>query len=70
MPTLLDGTNGELLGTKSILNPQRQFGADVVSRCSYALNNGGEALSGCIRNAVNILLRELEKGREGTRRIL
>ena len=37
---LLDGTNGELLGTKSILNPQRQFGADVVSRCSYALNNG------------------------------
>ena len=49
---LLDGTNGELLGTKSILNPQRQFGADVVSRCSYALNNGGEALSGCIRNAV------------------
>ena len=59
---LLDGTNGELLGTKSILNPQRQFGADVVSRCSYALNNGGEALSGCIRNAVNILLRELVKG--------
>ena len=59
---LLDGTNGELLGTKSILNPQRQFGADVVSRCSYALNNGGEALSGCIRNAVNILLRELAKG--------
>ena len=44
------------------LNPQRQFGADVVSRCSYALNNGGEALSGCIRNAVNILLRELAKG--------
>ena len=59
---LLDGTNGELLGTKSIMNPQRQFGADVVSRCSYALNNGGEALSGCIRNAVNILLRELAKG--------
>ena len=27
-----------------------------------ALNNGGEALSGCIRNAVNILLRELVKG--------
>lgn len=58
---LMDGTTGTLLGTRSILNPQRQFGADVVSRCSYALQNGGDALSGCIRGAVNVLLRELAK---------
>lgn len=58
---LMDGTTGTLLGTRSILNPQRQFGADVVSRCSYALQNGGDALSSCIRGAVNVLLRELAK---------
>lgn len=58
---LMDGRNGELIGTKSTLNPQRQFGADVVNRCSYALENGAEILSGCIRNTVNILFRELAK---------
>lgn len=31
---LLDGTNGELLGTKSILLNQRQF-EQMVSRCSW-----------------------------------
>lgn len=56
---LMDGTNGKQLGVRSILNPQRQYGADVVSRCSYALENGEEALSGCIRRAANELLREL-----------
>lgn len=58
---LMNGTSGLLLGTRSILNPQRQFGADVVSRCSYAIENGGRALSNSIRSAVNILLRELTK---------
>lgn len=56
---LLDGRTGERLGVRSILNPQRQYGGDVVSRCSYALENGAEVLSGCIRRAVNELLREL-----------
>lgn len=55
---LMDGKTGKLLGTRSTLNPQRQFGADVVNRCSYALDNGPESLSSCIRNTVNTLFRE------------
>lgn len=58
---LMDGKDGKLLGTRSALNPQRQFGADVVSRCSYALNNGSEGLSSCIRRTVNTLFREITR---------
>ncbi len=55
---LLDGENGKLLGVRSMLNPQRQYGADVVMRSSYAMENGAGALSSCVREAVNTLLRE------------
>ena len=55
---LMDGKTGELLGTRSALNPQRQFGADVVNRCSYAMENGSDSMSSCIRNTVNTLFRE------------
>ena len=37
----------------------------MVSRCSYALNNGGEALSGCIKCSKHTVKRA-GKGREGT----
>ena len=56
---LMDGKTGESLGIKSILNPQRQFGADVVMRSSYALEHGPGSLSGCIREAVDELLGTL-----------
>lgn len=56
---LLDGVTGELLGKESILNPQRQFGADVVMRSSYAMEHGAETLSRCIRAAVDMLLQSL-----------
>lgn len=55
---LMDGKNGELLSTRSVLNPQRQYGADVVMRCSYVLEHGAKALSGCIREAIDTLLGE------------
>lgn len=55
---LMDGKTGEQLSVKSMRNPQQQYGADVVSRCSYALENGGKALASCVREAVNLLLRE------------
>ena len=55
---LLDGLTGRLLSVKSMLNPQRQYGADVVMRSSYALEKGADLLSGCIRRAVTVLLRE------------
>lgn len=62
---LMDAQTGEELSVRSMLNPQRQYGADVVARCSCALENGAELLSGCVREAVNTLLREtaLECGR-------
>ena len=55
---LMDGRTGELLSTKSTLNPQRQYGADVVMRCGYVLEHGPEALSSCIREAIDRLLGE------------
>ena len=63
---LMDGKDGKLLSTRSALNPQRQYGADVVMRCSYVLEHGAEALSGCIREAIDKLLGEAagEAGRE------
>lgn len=55
---LVDGLSGERLATESTLNPQRQYGADVVSRGNYVLEHpdgGAKELSGCIREAVNEL---------------
>ena len=59
---LMDAQTGEEMGVKSILNPQRQFGADVVMRSSYALEHGAESLSGCIRQAIDKLLHVLAEG--------
>ena len=39
---LLDARTGALLSTKSASNPQRSFGADVISRVDYALRCGPE----------------------------
>ena len=55
---LMDGLTGEQLAVKSRMNPQRQYGADVVTRGSYAMEKGASALSSCIREAVDGLLFE------------
>ncbi len=55
---LMDGVTGEQLSVKSMLNPQRQYGADVVSRCSYALENGAHIIGKCVREGINLLMRE------------
>ena len=52
---LLDGASGALLAQSSCRNPQAQYGADVISRIQYALEQDIAPLSGCIRSA----LREL-----------
>lgn len=52
---LLDGENGNLIAQSSCWNPQGQFGADVISRIQYAMNEGGGQLSGCIRAAMEEL---------------
>ncbi len=56
---LLDGKTGERLSVKSMLNPQRQYGADVVMRSNYAMENGMDILSGCVRRAISGMLREM-----------
>ena len=56
---LLDLADGRLLGKASMLNPQTQFGADVISRCEYAMDNGVETLSSVIRTALNDLIAQV-----------
>lgn len=56
---LLDGSSGGLLATCSRLNPQKQFGADVISRSGYALEHGGEELRSCIQKALDEMIGEM-----------
>lgn len=53
---LLDGEDGRTLAVESRMNPQAQYGADVIMRANYALEHGIEVLSICIREAVNEML--------------
>ena len=55
---LLDVETGETLSTVSVLNPQSKFGADVISRANYAIQNGGEILANTIRKALSDLIIE------------
>ena len=58
---LLEGKTGEQLQQASCVNPQSQFGADVISRIEYAMKENAQALSGCIRNTLDQLLREVSE---------
>lgn len=55
---LLDGRTGALLSKAGCVNPQTQFGADVISRIQYALEGQGKVLSGCIRETLGELTRQ------------
>ena len=55
---LLDGTTGALLAQGSCINPQNQFGADVISRIQWALKEGSAPISRCIREAMIRLAKE------------
>lgn len=52
---LLNGYTGELLSQSSCMNPQSQYGADVISRIQHAMDGGKEAMSTCIRAALKEL---------------
>ncbi|NLN64668.1 MAG: DUF4445 domain-containing protein [Clostridiaceae bacterium] len=58
---IYDLSNGEKLSVASMLNPQKKFGADVISRIDYASKSRAHAaeLSGIIRNALNELIGRL-----------
>ena len=55
---LLDGHSGDLIAQASTVNPQSQFGADVISRIQTVLETGTEDLKTCIRTALGKLTRE------------
>lgn len=55
---LLDGKTGNLLAQSSCINPQNQFGADVISRIQHAMQGGGEDLAQCVRSAMEQLTAE------------
>lgn len=61
----MDALTGKQLALKSRMNPQTQYGADVIMRADHALEHGVEQLTGCIRNVVDEMLQELaeEAGR-------
>lgn len=59
---LVDMRTGEELATASMMNPQKQFGLDVLTRITYTLENpqnAKEKLQHAIVNAVNTLIEEL-----------
>lgn len=59
---LLDGKNGKTLAVESRMNPQVQYGADVIQRANYVLEHGDEGLSvlsRSVRETVNEILESL-----------
>ena len=48
-----------LLATAAAPNPQRSFGADVISRIGRSMEGDGPALANCVRQAIAGLLRTL-----------
>ena len=55
---LMDGREGKLLAQTSCVNPQTQFGADVISRIQYAMDKDASVMARCIRDALDKLVRE------------
>ncbi|MDO5401098.1 MAG: ASKHA domain-containing protein [Eubacteriales bacterium] len=58
---LLSGRDGHLLAQASAVNPQTRYGADVISRIQYAMEQDAAALSGCIRHGMEALLRQVSE---------
>ncbi|MDO4489898.1 MAG: ASKHA domain-containing protein [Lachnospiraceae bacterium] len=58
---LLSGTTGEEVAVASMMNPQHQYGADVISRANYVLEHqeGSEKLKNTVRKALNQLIGQL-----------
>lgn len=56
---LLRGDRPELSAKAGMLNPQAQYGADVIMRANYALNRGCDVLASCVQEAVDQLVGKL-----------
>ena len=61
---------GGLLAASAAPNPQRSFGADVISRIGRAMAGDGPALAACVREAIGGLLKKMcQKAGRGTEEI-
>ena len=58
---LLDGRTGALLAQSSCMNPQSQYGADVISRIQLVLNEKTTVLRDAIRSTMTELTRQAAK---------
>lgn len=58
---LVDLENGEVLKKVSALNPQTEYGGDVLSRITFSMDkdNGSDLLSSCIRRKIGEMLKDL-----------
>ena len=56
---LLRGDRMETVAKAGTLNPQAQYGADVIMRANYALERGCDVLASCVREAVDCLIGQL-----------
>jgi len=56
---LLSMPSGRQIAALGMLNPQVKFGADVISRVAYAMENGVRPLTDCVRKALNDLIDRL-----------
>ncbi len=56
----LYGRTGALLAQAAAPNPQRVYGADVISRIEKSLAGDREPLAQCIRDGIDALLRQME----------
>lgn len=63
---LINTNTGEITNKKSILNPQTQYGGDVLSRISYSLNNpeGKKILQKVIIDSINEIIFKLVKNEQ------
>ncbi len=60
---LINLTNGDVIATDGIMNPQIRFGEDLMSSVSYVLMNadGAAELTGTVRQGVNELIASLAR---------
>ncbi len=56
---MIDALTGKEVAVRSLLNPQAQFGADVINRSNYAIANGYETVHKVVCDAMNRIIREL-----------
>lgn len=47
------------IASEGMLNPQRQYGADVISRMDFAMEHGAEPLAQCLRAAIDEMIGKL-----------